>query len=207
MSDIPIPTTMTKLPRDKHGRPVPWFVAWIDGQPDFRIIGPGKIEEAVKFNKCWVCGGPLGAHKAFLIGPMCAVNRITAEPPSHLLCATYSAQACPFLTTPQMVRRDKHKPAEAVKPAGIMIERNPGVALVWITKRYKIRAVDGGWLFRLGDPVDVAWYAQGRAATRAEVDASIQSGMPILAGAATEDGPRAVAELERQLADALTLLP
>jgi hypothetical protein len=207
MTDVEIPSTMRKLLRDKHRRPVPWFVAWVNGEPDFRIIGPGRIQDALRLGLCWVCGDALGAHKAFLIGPMCVVNRITAEPPSHLACADYSAKACPFLTTPNMVRRDKHKPAGTTNPPGTMIMRNPGASAVWVTKRFQLTHVGDGYLFRLGDPTEVRWYAQGRTATRAEVDASIDSGLPILRQAAEEDGPRAVKELERMHADALGLLP
>jgi hypothetical protein len=36
----PIPTRMARLPLDKHHRPVPWFVAFIDGQPDHRVGQP-----------------------------------------------------------------------------------------------------------------------------------------------------------------------
>lgn len=206
---IPIPGRMTVLPLDKHGRPVPWFVAWIDGVPDFRIIGPGKIVQAVKERRCWVCGGPLGVYKAFLLGPMCAVNRNTAEPPCHLDCAVYSAKACPFLTTPHMRRRETGKPAEASNPAGIMIERNPGVALVWVTKTFRIWPEPDrrSALFEPGDPTRTLWFTQGREATHAEVMASIDSGLPLLREMAVEQGPEAEAHLDRQLAAALRHVP
>ena len=38
----------------------------------------------------------MGVHKAFVIGPMCAVNRVIApEPPSHRDCGTFSARVLP----------------------------------------------------------------------------------------------------------------
>jgi hypothetical protein len=37
------PPGVAVLPRDRHGRPVPWFVGWPGGVPDFRTIGPDKI--------------------------------------------------------------------------------------------------------------------------------------------------------------------
>ncbi len=198
---------MAHLPRDKHGRPVPWFVAWIDGQPDFRVIGPGKIADAVRCGLCWLCGGTLGSWKAFVIGPMCAINRVSAEPPSHRDCAVYAAQACPFLTTPAMTRRDRHLPAETGDPAGTMIRRNPGVTLIWITRSYKPFRAQGGILFQVGQPVETLWYAEGRPATRAEVLASIESGLPILHAQAEAEGPDAVRELEQMTDQARALIP
>lgn len=206
-----MPYRMTLLPVDKVGRPVPWFVAFIDGAPDFRVIGPGKMRDALRGSLCWVCGHGFagGEDRAWLIGPMCAVNLVTAEPPSHLECAVWSARNCPFLVTPNMVRRDRHMPGEAVSPAGIMIRRNPGVALVWVTgyRAWRTEREPGGILFRLGPPKRALWFAEGREATRDEVLASIDSGLPILREMAGKDGPDAVAELDRMHRDALVHIP
>lgn len=205
-----MPGRIARLPRTNDNRnfPVPWFVAWIDGKPDFRIVGPGKIERAVRERLCWVCGGRLTRHMAFLIGPMCAVNRISSEPPCHTECAVYSALHCPFLTHPTMTRRGAGKPEEAAKPAGHMIERNPGVALVWVTRSYQLVSDgQGGVLFRIGDPAETRWFAEGRPATRAEVEASIESGLPILRQQAELDGKTALVALERMTEAATRYLP
>src|SRR5712691_10615834 len=79
------PGRITRLPRNKVGYPVPWFAARIDGQPDFRVIRPGGIQIALRQKLCWTCGIPFlrQEDRAFVIGPMCAVNRVSAEPPSH----------------------------------------------------------------------------------------------------------------------------
>ena len=203
------PRRITKLPRDKHGRPVPWFVAWIDGVPDFRVIGEAKIPDAVRFKRCWTCGEPLGANVAYLIGPMCAVNRVSAEPPSHADCASYAARYCPFLATPRMRRRETGLPEDYADPAGVMISRNPGVALVWATRKVRPFRVGDGVLFNIGEPEWVAWFAEGRAASRAEVLASIESGFPILEAACDKDpDPEASrAELARRYEAALVLVP
>lgn len=204
---LELPQRMAALPRDKVGRPVPWFVAFIDGVPDFRVIGEGKMRDAVRSSLCWVCGKAMGRFAAFTIGPMCAVNRVSAEPPSHRECAVYSARACPFLSTPTMNRRDRNLP-EHVAPAGIPILRNPGVTLVWVTRSWRIiQDPDGHPLFQIGDPEHALWYAEGRDATRAEVVASIESGLPILRDAAREDGPFALAQLSLQTTAAMALLP
>lgn len=161
----------------------------------------------MRFKTCWLCGGPLGANATFVIGPMCAINRVSAEPPSHRDCAEYAAKACPFLTNPAMRRRERNMPDGTVLPDGDMITRNPGVALTWTSRTW--RMMPGHRLFQVGEPTALAWWAHGRPATRAEVLASIDSGLPLLRQAAESDPrPRAaLAELERQHARALDLLP
>jgi len=206
------PGRIARLPRDKHHRPVPWFVAFIGGVPDFRIIKPGAIQQALAQKLCWTCGLPFQRQedRAFVIGPMCAVNRVSAEPPSHYDCAAYSATHCPFLTTPRMTRRERHIPPEAANPAGVSIRRNPGVALVWVTG-YRSWSTfgdgQGGTLVNVGEPKRCEWYAEGRPAARAEVLASINSGLPILAEMAREESPAAEAQLARMHEQALELVP
>lgn len=215
VTDVPMPPRIAALPRDSRGYPVPWFVQWIDGVPDFRIMSAEKLYLAVKFKRCWVCGGERGKFASFVIGPMCAVNRNSAEPPCHLYCARYSAQACPFLTRPKMRRNEKGLPLEALESsaAGIALDRNPGVALVWTSQDWKAvrppagREGDTGVLFDIGNPTSYEWFAEGRRATRAEIVASIDSGLPALMKLAEEEGPAAVAELGRMRDRALTLVP
>lgn len=209
-----MPARMKKLPVNDAGYPVPWFVAFIDGVPDFRVIERGRIAAALTQHKCWVCGERMnGATASFVIGPMCAVNRVSAEPPSHHDCATYSARACPFLANPKKRRREGRMPEERVDPAGMMIARNPGVALVWTSRHWKAFQVPRGMgmppgvLFDVGEPTRVAWYAEGRQATREEVLASIDSGFPLLLAEAEKDGPDAMTELHRLRDRAMGLLP
>lgn len=202
-----LPDRMARLPVDKHHRPVPWFVHFDDdGVPDFRIVRRGGIEDALRFELCWVCGTKRGRHAAFVIGPMCAVNRVSAEPPSHLDCAIYSAQACPFLANPRMVRRERGL-EHVVDPAGVMIERNSGVALVWSSKTWRtFPDPNGHALFDIGEPTATSWWAHGREATRAEVLDAIDSGLPILREQAAKQRG-ALAELDRMHAQALQLVP
>lgn len=211
----PMPQSIARLSRDKHGRPIPWFVHIEDGVPDFRVIRRGGIEDAVRFGLCWVCGRQRGRHAAFVVGPMCAVNRTSAEPPSHLECALFSARACPFLTTPAMRRRERGL-EHVVDPAGVMIGRNPGVALVWSSRTWRVYGVPrsavakgvatAGRLFDLGEPTAVSWWAQGRPATREEVLASMESGLPLLRAEAEKQRGGAE-ELARMVLAARDLVP
>jgi hypothetical protein len=214
VNDMPI--SMAKRPRDRRGYPVPWFVpmnpetrSW-----DFRYMGPGKIEQALQNGLCWTCGEPLvqGMPYAFVVGPMCAVNLTSAEPPSHINCAVYSARACPFLARPKMQRPSGHEGVVQNQEniAGVALMRNPGVALVWITR-------SGSYtpnirLFHLGDPIKTRWFAHSREATRAEVLESIESGLPVLMKMAEEQdadegGVGAVDELNRRVEVAMKLIP
>jgi hypothetical protein len=212
------PPRIQGLRRDARGFPVPWFVSWFkhgdpvlpttrDAQPDFRIVQSGLVGTAIRHGWCWVCGQPLGRHIAFVIGPMCAVNRTSAEPPCHLDCAEFSARTCPFLSKPRMRRNEKDLPASK-EPPGVMIRRNPGVALVWVTQGFKVwHPSDGGTLIEVGEPERVKFYAQGREATRAEIVESIESGLPILRAEAAKEGKAALDELASRVATAYRLLP
>lgn len=174
-----VPARIAKLPV-LRGFPVPWFVAMVDGEHDFRIMDPLKIRRAVKHKLCWVCGEKMGKFMSFVLGPMCGVTRTNSEPPSHRECAEYSVKHCPFLTRPNMKRREDEVTAQAIS-AGELIRRNPGCSAVWTVRSYSIFGDgNGGLLFNVGSPEFVSWYAQGRAATRAEVQASIDSGLVFL---------------------------
>lgn len=204
-----VPERIQRLPKDEKGRYCPWFVAWIDGKPDFRVVEAGKAVSAIKENRCWICGEVLGRFKAFVIGPMCAVNHISSEPPSHKDCAIYAAKACPFLATPKMHRRERDLPEGVIDPAGISLRRNPGVVLIWITTGFKVLGLMGdgnggarpGMLFQIGDAVDTLWYCEGREATKEEVVESIESGIPLLREAAMADpqSEESMAALDRQV--------
>lgn len=39
----PQPPKMQHLPVDERGFPAPYFVAWIDGKPDHRVVDPEKL--------------------------------------------------------------------------------------------------------------------------------------------------------------------
>lgn len=205
----PLPERMRDLPVSPRGYPVPYFVAWVNGEPDFRVMDGKKLNEALRWKLCWLCGQRmLGRHVAFVIGPMCAVNRTSAEPPSHRECAEYAVRACPFLTRPDARRRETNVPDGVVDPAGEMLRRNPKASLIWITKNPKPVSDDrGGILFNVGAPVETSWWFEGRPATRAEVLESFETGLPILEEMARKDGPEVVAVFERMKATALTLVP
>jgi len=192
----PMPDRIAALPMSERGYPVPFFVAYVDGKPEFRIADARKKHDCIRENLCWVCGQRTGKYKCFPIGPMCVVNRNTAEPPCHLDCAEWSVQACPFILNPNMVRRENSLPPGVTEPAGIAIKRNPGVLALYICSEYKLTRDGGdGILFSLGEPLGVSWWKEGRTATREEVAESVASGLPLLwEHCYTEDDRSALAE-------------
>lgn len=208
----PLPARMMALPVDERGYPVPFFVQWIDGKPDFRVADSRKAFDARKNGKCWICGQPIYPKRgAFVIGPMCSVNRVSSEPPSHRECAEFSAKACPFLTRPGAVRREAgftdETKTKMEMPAGVMLAHNPGVTLVWVSATWKPFKVDNGYLWNIGEPVSADWYCQGRTATRAEVDAAFDKGLPHLYEVASEGGEEEIVQLNKMYEIALKLLP
>lgn len=216
LEQVPMPAGVAKLPRDPRGYPVPWFVAWVDDKPDFRVMREEAIHEAIEGKRCWVCGERrLPDTGAYVAGPMCGVNRISSEPPSHLSCALYAVKVCPFLANAEMARNERALPKGATDPAGVMIRRNPGAVFVWEVREEPIymRVPHGlagaghGILFRLQDPRRITWWANGREATREEVEHSIRTGLPTLMRAAHMDGPVAEAEAVANLANLLDLIP
>lgn len=209
LESVPMPDRIKRLARDpERGYPIPFFVAMIDGKADFRIADNEKRMQCIKKNLCWLCGERLGRYAGFVIGPMCAINRISAEPPMHRGCAEYSVRVCPFLLNPNQKRNPKKVDAPIDPPPGFMISRNPGVMLLWITTQCQlINDHQGQILFRVGNPVSLHWYSEGRAATRAEVLESIESGLPILRELAEKDGPAGITALEQALSNAIKLIP
>jgi hypothetical protein len=186
-----LPERMEILPVSENGYPVPWFVAWIDGKPEFRAMDPNKFIRALKQKRCWVCGERLGTNVCFVAGPMCGINRTSSEPPSHLECGRWSAKNCPFLSNPRMVRREDEKIDNMhlrENSAGIALTRNPGVTMLWITRVFEV-FYDAAHkpLIQMGEPESVEWYARGRVATREEVMESIESGLPALEAIAQQE--------------------
>jgi hypothetical protein len=174
---VDLPDAMKFLPKDKRGYPVPRFVAWIDGEPDFRVVKPGWFETCVQNNQCWLCGGKLSRRKFFVIGPMCCITHTSAEPPSHRGCAEFAAKNCPFLTKPLAKRNDRDLPDSSIDPPGVFITRNPGCCAVWEADSYRVMRVDGGYLIHIGPCQNVTFWREGRQASKHEVMDSVSFGI------------------------------
>jgi hypothetical protein len=180
-----LPPSMRKLPVDARGFPVPFFVAWLDGKPDHRVVEPIKLLRCIRDGVCWICGERLTLPVVCVIGPMCGVNHVSSEPPSHEACARFSVSGCPFLSRPSMRRREAGLPEELIAAPGVALLHNPGVSLLWWTERvevFKVKGPKGSThrLFDIGEPQRVEWWTEGRLATRDEAIDAIILGLPKL---------------------------
>lgn len=190
-----LPARIKVLPLDHRGYPIPWFVEEPrNDHADFRIASSGKRYKATKERLCWLCGGKLGRNIAFVIGPMCAINRNTSEPGNHRDCALFAVQACPFLILPDAKYRLAHLPKEGgMLPH--LLPGNPGASCIWITDTYQPYAVDGTFLIRIGEPSEVLWYCEGKQATRMQIQDCLDKRLPLLSDIAKKDGPQAEKQL------------
>lgn len=201
-STVPTPPARLALrPRDRHGRIVPAFVEYVDGQPDHRIVRKDFIRNVHERRLCFLCELPLGVFGAFLVDPVRTVTRASPEPPSHRTCAEYAARACLFVTDPDM------HPDETDEADGITCRRNPGVWAVYTTDEWSRQR--GRELFSFRNPFSVTWWTHGRPATYPEALNGLVSGLQILRGEADQaDNPgRANELLVKRYGRALELLP
>jgi hypothetical protein len=178
LTGIETPARIRALPVDQRGYPVPRFVAWFDGKPDHRVIDPAYVHRCIRDRVCWICGEPLGRTGFFAFGPACALEQTTGEPPMHRGCAEYAVRACPFLSRPTAHRRRAAMPPDDLIVSEQHIEGNPGVTVLWGTKDWTPFThpglkMNGGILFRFGEPVEVLWYTEGRLARRVEAVAAL----------------------------------
>lgn len=180
----PLTERIKKLPIDKRGYPIPRFVQWVkfedgkpfpckegEGEPDFRITSVDWLWRCVIQHVCWICGEKLGVFRAYNIGPLDAIQRVSVEPPSHLECAEYAVKSCPFMLNPNLdMRNDEVSQSENVVLNPEMILKNPGVFAIWIVKQlHEVSRHGPRLIFKLPPPVDMSWWKEGRRATSEEV--------------------------------------
>src|SRR3982751_3408771 len=187
-----IPDKMRKRPLDARGYPVPWFVQWIDGKPDFRVMDTRKYQLALDKRRCWLCGQPIGKYATFVAGLMCIVTRTSADPPSHIECAKFAVKGCPFLTIPTAQYREAKLPEGAHASPGAVMD-NPEVSALWITAEWQPITVMGddgrpSTLVLFGDAKSVTYWKQGREATGVEVWETFWRRLTILQKVAGQDG-------------------
>jgi hypothetical protein len=173
---------MKGLPVDARGYPIPHFVAWVDGKPDFRLLDDAKFARSLSEKTCTVCGIPLGRFKSFVGGPMNVLQRICGEPPMHRDCALFAVQACPFLLLPLARRRLANLPDDLQRVPGeeMFEEGNPGVTSIWTCTEF--RAGRHVRIFELGQATSLEWFTEGRPATTEEIAAACELAKGRLSG-------------------------
>lgn len=195
-----LPRRVARLPTDRRGFPIPWFVSWRDGQPHFPAIDAVKLGVAWNEDLCWVCGDRLGASRGWVVGPMSAIEGATPEPPSHYDCARFAVRHCPHLATATAKFSEKYEGIEGYVSQANVSKVRSGATAIWVTKGRGATPFQAGRgiLFGLDEPVRLEWYANGQPATVGDVREAIARTLPTLQRAAEAEGR--AAELERRLA-------
>ena len=161
----------------------------------------------MQLGRCWLCGTQRGRFQSYVIGPMCAINRVSGEPGSHLACAEYAVRACPFMVNPDRHRGEAHIP-EGAYMSEYHNPANPGVNLIWTSRNgHPMRAPNGNVLFDIGHPEHVEWYCRGRPATHTESMNALLRGAAFLREQAQQEGDDARLALEAQIPVAMRLVP
>jgi hypothetical protein len=128
MNGVPVPERMAKLDRDARGYPIPWIVMRdLDGRPHFTINDTGRVIQAVKEDRCSICGETLFRGRWFIGGPGSAFHPDGAyvDPPLHHECMRYAAQVCPFLARDRYTGRIDAKTVDPARVEGMAIFMDP----------------------------------------------------------------------------------
>ena len=169
---LPLPRRMRALPVDVRGFPVPWFVMWVDGAPDHRVVDFEKVVRALQEKRCFTCGDHLGRNLTFCLGMVSLITTVSAEPPSHLECIEYALKGCPFLSRPYAKRRVDGLPEGTADVQGFM-DHHPQVMTAYTTRSYEAHQGNPGILFTIGPMGSITWWTEGRRATHDECQAAL----------------------------------
>lgn len=162
------PKNIRKLPREKRGFPIPFFVATQpDGTRDLRFACGKAQFLCVTRSMCWVCGQSLGREFALVGGPMAICNHYFSDQACHPSCARFSVKYCPHLANAGAKYRTNNAPEDILKPAG-GINEHPGAIGILYTNEIR-HSERGETLFAHPETVlGVDWYWEGQPITASE---------------------------------------
>lgn len=181
-----------EVPKYLEGRPrfggyiVPYFVCWYLGRepvhertpgavPSFQTVDAVRAIHCRRQRLCWICGKQIGTYKWFVFGPAGVVAQQSVEPPSHMDCAHYAVQVCPFMLNPNKHIRVNRPLRESEQVTPDLSTHNPGVSVLWVTKTFLPVPIDpknGVYRYDVGEPEMIEYWREGRKATRAEIKAA-----------------------------------
>ena len=106
---IPLPPRLQSLEKDSRGYVIP-FVILRDpnnGRPYFQVNDENKINQAIREDRCAICGDKMGHDKWLVGGPMSAFHPHGAyiDTPTHQDCLHYAMKVCPYLAVPNYKKR------------------------------------------------------------------------------------------------------
>lgn len=137
MPNVHIPSFLKHLKINDKGYPIPFFVAYVDGKPDFRLLDPKKQHYCIHQKLCAICGKKLFKDSYYFIsGPIGYTNGVSTDPAMHRECAEYSINVCPHLHFEKSERRDKG--IEHLKnEQDCMLEQKPPMILLVKAHKFK----------------------------------------------------------------------
>ncbi len=113
--NLEIPKELAHLKIDERGYPIPYFVSWIDGKPEFRFLNAERLDMIIKRKVCHICGKKLPTdYQYFVSGPIGLGNTISTDAPMHRICAEFSLKACPHLFLQKAARRENDERAKSL---------------------------------------------------------------------------------------------
>ncbi|MFB9902866.1 hypothetical protein [Allokutzneria oryzae] len=111
---VPIPQRCAHLPTDSRGYPIIATVGRDEDTIDFGTVSEYRKLVLATFDLCGVCGLPFGEELRWQVGFRPEALEATggieaAEAPVHEICALYSAQVCPFVSSPYARLGDEYR--------------------------------------------------------------------------------------------------
>ncbi len=135
--NIAIPKELAHLKVDHRGYPIPFFVSYQNGVPEFRFLNITKQHFILENKLCGICGKKLNKDYSYVIsGPKGYENKISSDSAMHRVCAEFSLQACPHLYLEKAERRtnDDLGKAIAAKPSIVIMDKPEKLFLIKISK-------------------------------------------------------------------------
>jgi len=136
---LEIPKELSHLKIDSRGYPIPYFVSYINGKPEFRFIQPERIMMIIERKVCHICGKPLPKDFCYFIsGPMGLQNRISTDAGMHRVCAEFSLIACPHLFFQKSERRHNDALAQTIDKGRAIIVDKPDTLFLVKCDKWKV---------------------------------------------------------------------
>lgn len=144
--NLEIPKELAHLKIDSRGYPIPYFVSYINGKPEFRFLDGARLDMILERKVCHICGKKLPTDFFYFIaGPFGLLNKISTDAPMHRLCAEFSIFACPHLYRQKAERRDNDPLAQSLveerakhdpgKPDTLFLVKADKIKITWIDRR------------------------------------------------------------------------
>jgi hypothetical protein len=121
-----MPDRIARRPRDKRGYPIPWNVLRADdGTAFFTINDDRRSADALREQRCPLCGERLGKWKWWVGGPRSAfdLHGWFLDLPGHYECMKFALETCPYLAAPKYLGRiDVVNPAKLPAEAHVLLD-------------------------------------------------------------------------------------